>query len=84
MTLKDLDLEVRKGEFIIIIGKIGSGKTSLLQALLNEMTYVPQNEIDRLGGSVAELTSENINEVRQNIYQPKIQFEGGAPIKIDG
>ena len=41
MTLKAIDLEVKKGEFVIIIGKIGAGKTSLLQAILNEMTYVP-------------------------------------------
>jgi ABC-type branched-subunit amino acid transport system ATPase component len=41
MTLKEIDLEVKKGEFVIIIGKIGAGKTSLLQAILNEMTFVP-------------------------------------------
>lgn len=29
-TLKDIDLQIKRGEFIIIIGKIGAGKTSLL------------------------------------------------------
>jgi len=34
----------------MIIGKIGSGKSSLLQAMLNEMTYVPKSAIDQYGG----------------------------------
>lgn len=32
-ALKDLRFQVRKGEFVAIVGRVGSGKTSLLQAL---------------------------------------------------
>ncbi len=35
--LKDINIKVEKGEFVGIIGKVGSGKTSLVNALLNEM-----------------------------------------------
>lgn len=32
-VLEDVCLEVNKGEFIYLIGKVGSGKTSLLKTL---------------------------------------------------
>ena len=30
-VLSDVNLELRKGEFVYLIGKVGSGKTSLLK-----------------------------------------------------
>ncbi|XP_078042801.1 putative multidrug resistance-associated protein lethal(2)03659 [Augochlora pura] len=36
-TLQDVDLSVKAGNFIVIIGQIGSGKSSLLQAILREL-----------------------------------------------
>lgn len=35
--LKDIDLDIKKGEFVVITGLIGSGKTSLLNALAGFM-----------------------------------------------
>ncbi len=32
--IEGIDLEVRRGEFVVVTGKIGSGKTTLLRALL--------------------------------------------------
>ena len=50
MTLKDIDLDIKKGEFTIIIGKVGSGKTSLLNSIVGEMLHVPEEEINFAGG----------------------------------
>ena len=36
-TLSDLQLRVRKGELIAVVGEVGSGKSSLLSAILGEM-----------------------------------------------
>ncbi|KAK8865675.1 hypothetical protein IAR55_000820 [Kwoniella newhampshirensis] len=36
--LQDIDLEVTKGELLAVIGRVGDGKTSLLGAILGEMT----------------------------------------------
>lgn len=36
-TLKDLTFEVKRGELVAIVGAVGSGKSSLLLALLGEM-----------------------------------------------
>jgi len=37
ITLKNIKLKVKKGEFIFIVGEIGSGKSSLLQAIIGEL-----------------------------------------------
>jgi ABC-type lipoprotein export system ATPase subunit len=59
-ALKDISLDVKRGEFIIIIGKIGSGKSSLLHAFLNQMTYVPQSAMDQYGGKNSSLSNEEL------------------------
>ncbi|TBU42097.1 multidrug resistance-associated ABC transporter [Dichomitus squalens] len=54
--LKDVNLKIPRGSFVAIVGRVGSGKSSLLQALIGEMrktrgqctfsstaAYVPQN-----------------------------------------
>jgi ATP-binding cassette subfamily C (CFTR/MRP) protein 1 len=37
-TLQDIDLSIKKGELMAIIGRVGDGKSSLLSAILGEMT----------------------------------------------
>ena len=41
VTLKDLQLTIKKGEFVCIIGDVGSGKSSLLQAIIGDMIFIP-------------------------------------------
>ena len=36
-VLKKINLNIRKGEFIGLIGEVGSGKSSLLQAIINNL-----------------------------------------------
>ena len=38
LALKDINIKIPKGKVTMIVGQIGSGKSSLLQAVLNEMT----------------------------------------------
>ncbi|EYC24578.1 hypothetical protein Y032_0013g1981 [Ancylostoma ceylanicum] len=39
-TLKNINLSVKRGQLVAIVGKVGSGKSSLLQAILGEMNKV--------------------------------------------
>ena len=39
-VLSDLDLEVREGEFVYLIGRVGSGKSSLLKILYADLQLV--------------------------------------------
>ncbi|KAG5420363.1 hypothetical protein I9W82_002244 [Candida metapsilosis] len=56
-ALKDINLEVPKGTMSCIIGKVGSGKTSLLYALLGQMVCIRgasgRNPVVKVHGSVA-------------------------------
>ncbi len=55
-TLQDINISVKKGDLVAVYGRVGSGKTSLLSAIIGEMTktegsitihgrvaYAPQN-----------------------------------------
>ena len=48
-VLSDINIEVRPGELVMVIGKVGSGKSSLLSAILGELTLVrsPEGEAAR-------------------------------------
>lgn len=39
-TLVDINLSLKKGELLAVVGRVGSGKSSLLSAVLGEMTKV--------------------------------------------
>ena len=44
LNLKEIDLSVKKGEFVCVIGDVASGKSSLLSAIIGDMIYVsPEN-----------------------------------------
>jgi len=43
-TLKNINFEVKKGELIAIIGEVGAGKSSLLQAILNNLIIIDEDE----------------------------------------
>ncbi len=53
MTLKDIELTVKKGELLMVVGKVGSGKTSLLSAMLGEMW---------------DIRSEMLETIRDKLY----------------
>ena len=63
ITLKDIDLQIQKGEFVCIIGEIGSGKSTLLLSMLGELLYVPQSEIDIVGGNMKRKLNGKEREV---------------------
>lgn len=84
ITLKDIDLQIKKGEFVCIIGEIGSGKSTLLLSMLGELLYVPQSEIDIVGGNMKrKLTGkerEAMNDALQNI---EINSKD-SPVQLNG
>lgn len=50
-TLMNIDLSVRKGDLVCVVGRVGSGKSSLLSAILGEMTRLKGSV--KIRGSVA-------------------------------
>ena len=39
LTLKDMGITIKQGEFVCIIGDVASGKSSLLNAIIGELVY---------------------------------------------
>ena len=46
ITLKDIELEIAKGEFVAIVGDIRSGKSSIFSSIIGDMLYVNHETID--------------------------------------
>lgn len=50
VCLKNIDLKIKKGHFVCIIGKVGSGKSSLLSAMIGDLLPVPENVLNSYKG----------------------------------
>ncbi|MCJ8342030.1 MAG: amino acid ABC transporter ATP-binding protein [Cetobacterium sp.] len=64
-VLKGIDLEIKKGEVVSIIGPSGSGKSTLLRCL-NKLEDATKGSI-KIKNQDILLKSTNINKVRENI-----------------
>ncbi|CAI2361005.1 unnamed protein product [Moneuplotes crassus] len=54
ITLKNIGLDIKKGEFVCIIGEIGSGKSSLINAILSDLIYVSDETVSDLSEKVVD------------------------------
>ena len=76
ILLKDINLTIKKGEFVCIIGEVGSGKSSLIQAILNNMVVKDvKNTKIIINGNISYVSQEawiQNNTIKNNIlfYQP--------------
>lgn len=64
-VLKDINLDVKKGEVIALIGPSGSGKSTMLRCV-NQLEMPTKGDILFQGKSILE-KNVNINEVRQHL-----------------
>jgi len=51
IALKNFGLNINKGEFVCIIGDVGSGKSSLLSSLIGDLLYIDNATKERVGQS---------------------------------
>lgn len=66
LVLKDVQLEVHSGEFLYLLGKVGSGKTSLLKSIYHELP-VSSGVAGVLGYDLTEIKFNEIPYLRRKI-----------------
>jgi ABC-type phosphate/phosphonate transport system ATPase subunit len=54
IQLSDISLNIKQGELIWVIGEVGSGKSSLLSAILGDMIYLSDETIQQYGDSMLD------------------------------
>ncbi|MGZ3776974.1 MAG: ABC transporter ATP-binding protein [Mucilaginibacter sp.] len=73
-VLKDINLDVRRGENVVILGKSGMGKSVTIQCIVGMLTP-DGGELTVFGEEVASLTEKHLKELRMKIG---FLFQGGA------
>ena len=66
IIFQDINFKISTGEFIYIIGKTGSGKSSLLKSLYAELP-IKKGSIKVLGCDVEKLGDDNISNLRRKL-----------------
>ena len=65
-AIYDLDLKIKKGEFVFIIGGTGSGKSTLIKMLYREEKPT-RGEINIAGVNVAKLWNSRVYKLRRRL-----------------
>ena len=65
-ALKDISLDIEKGEFVFLVGASGSGKTTFLRLLLRE-ELPDQGRILEAGRDIGDLPKWRVPYLRRNI-----------------
>lgn len=66
LIIESLDFEVAAGEFVYLIGKTGSGKSSILKILYADLAF-RQGEVEIVTYQVAEIKRKDIPYLRRKI-----------------
>ncbi|HYD22278.1 MAG TPA: ATP-binding cassette domain-containing protein [Flavipsychrobacter sp.] len=66
LILKNVNFEVRKGEFVYLIGKTGTGKSSLLKTLYGDL-YLTEGEGHVASFDLKGLKWQNVPLLRRNL-----------------
>ena len=65
-VLNDVNLELHKGEFVYLVGKVGSGKTSLLKTFYGELD-IASGEAEVLGYDLLHIKRKHIPQLRRKL-----------------
>ena len=83
LNIREIDLKVKKGEFVVILGEVGSGKTSLLSTMIGEMIHFPKKEINFIGDQMRKMESNELKALEHTLLQQDFT-DGMSPVCING
>jgi ABC-type multidrug transport system fused ATPase/permease subunit len=97
LCLKNLDIQIRQGEFVAIIGEIGAGKSSLIHSIIGDMIYVDEGTKEKFKDQffasiddnlereiLSRRNSEIVNQFNESLQNGKQFSYENCPIKING
>jgi ABC-type multidrug transport system fused ATPase/permease subunit len=97
LILKDIDLKIKQGEFVAIIGEVGSGKTSFIHSLIGDMLFVDPETRDAFRTQffstaddqedkevIDKRNSEIISKFNDALEQKKEFFRKECPVTLNG
>ena len=64
--LEDINFELNKGEFVYLIGKVGSGKTSFLKTVYGELD-IHSGEAEVMGCNLRTMKQKHIPDLRRRL-----------------
>ena len=64
--LEDVNFELNKGEFVYLIGKVGSGKTSFLKTVYGELD-IHSGDAEVMGYNLSTMKQKHIPELRRRL-----------------
>lgn len=73
-VLKDLNLKVKKGENVVVLGKSGSGKSVLIKCIVG-LLRPDKGKLMVMGKSISDMKEAELNEMRSHIG---FLFQGAA------
>jgi phospholipid/cholesterol/gamma-HCH transport system ATP-binding protein len=65
-VLKDISLDLKKGENLVVMGKSGTGKSVLIKCIVSLIDF-DKGHITVLGKSIDNIKEQELNEVRKKI-----------------
>ena len=75
ILLYDLDLEIKKGELVAILGETGSGKSCLANAILNYLEFIPKTNNDKETYNIVNGTISYESGLSPNGYSATIRIQ---------
>ncbi len=65
-VLKGFDLDLKKGENLVVLGKSGSGKSVLIKCMVG-LLYPDNGEVEVLGSEIPKLNQDELDHIRVRI-----------------
>lgn len=67
IVLRDVSFKMRKGEFCYLVGKVGSGKSSLMKTMYADVPLLAGEKADVLGFNLLELKRRQVPYLRRKM-----------------
>ena len=65
-VLRDVNLSVKRGENVVILGKSGSGKSVFIKCMVG-LIPVDSGRLEVFGKNIPDLDEDGLNEIRRNV-----------------